>query len=59
MGWEMEINSIDPHAMFLHIVELITCSLTRSPIIEVQHISISPMWLTIVFKYIPHTTILA
>jgi hypothetical protein len=47
----METDSIDPHAMYYGSnVQLIALSSTRFPIAEVQHISISPTWPTIIYK---------
>jgi hypothetical protein len=47
----METDSIDPHAMYYGSnVQLIALSSTRFPIAEVQHISISPTWSTIIYK---------
>jgi len=55
----LEIDSIDRHALFLLCNKLITRSLAHSPVVEVQHISISPIRSPVVYKYIPHMTILS
>lgn len=52
----MEIDYIDPHAMFLSATY--STFFSSFPIVEVQHIIISSIWPTIIYKYIPHIVLL-
>jgi hypothetical protein len=49
----MENDYIDHHAMF-STLQLIACFSTCFPIVQMQHISINHVWLTVIYTNIFH-----